>query len=207
MKKMYRSLAVLLAVCCVLGVAAFASGESSAEVVEEQVDAYSTASLSRTVVVDDDFMTALTALMEIDSDLATAAAAAAEGYEEPANAVYAQVMSVNDEGSVSLSTIHAWMVEYDEELDEATVTIVMTYGQTISNLLEEGDRATILVHGEMYYLLHVETESVIALEYSDEAYEAGAFNVDYSGSENALTEYTVTLRIYALETTWAYLFD
>ncbi len=211
-KSVFRFLALALALCCLMGVAAFASGEASGEVeadslppVEDTVDAYTSASTTRTLLEDDDWQLAIAELASVSDDLATAADAAASGYEAPADAVIAQVMSVNDEGSVSLSTIHAWKVDSDGE--EATVTIVMTDGQTIRNLIEEGDRGTILVHADQYYILHVETESVTALEYSDDAYENGAFNIDYSGAENQLTEYTVTLKIYALESSMVFMFD
>ncbi|MCD8116606.1 MAG: hypothetical protein LUE21_05755 [Oscillospiraceae bacterium] len=213
-RNVLRSLALLLALGCLMGVTAFASGEASGEVAAdsqppveaaEEIDAYTSASSTRTLLADDDLQLALATLASISDDLATTADASVSGYEAPADAVIAQVMSVNDEGSVSLSTIHAWKVDSDE--DGATVTVVMTDGQTIRNLIEEGDRGTILVHGDQYYILHVETESVTALEYSDDAYEAGAFNIDYSGAENQLTEYTVTFRIYALESSMVFMFD
>ena len=102
-----------------------------------------------------------------------------------------------------MSTIHAWKVDPEAQ----TVTIVMTEGQTISNLAEVGKRGSILVHGDVYYNMHVEVADVVKLDYSDEAYNNGEFNVDYSGKDNQFAEYTVTLNILTIESTPLYIFD
>lgn len=168
-------------------------------------DTVTGASTTRTSLSGDDYKEAVKDLESISNDLATKAETEKDGYEEPEDAKLAQVMSVNDDGTVSMSTIHAWKVE--EDGDQATITVVMTDGRTISNLVQEGCKGTILIHGSAYYLLHVETANVSTLEYSDEDYEAGKFNSAYSGASNKLNEYTVTFNIIDLESTQVYMFD
>ncbi len=171
------------------------------------VDTYTSASASKTTLEGDDFNTAIDNLAAISSDLATKAETEADGYVAPESETYAQAMSVNPDGSVGVSTIHAWKVEKTET--GAQVTVVMTEGQCIQNLYEVGDRGSIVVKaGEKgpYYIMHIKTADVKALEYSDEAYEAGEFNSAYSGAEAKATEYTVTFDITMLESTYAFVF-
>lgn len=171
------------------------------------VDTYTSASATKTTLEGDDFNTAIDNLAAISSDLATKAETEADGYVAPESETYAQAMSVNPDGSVGVSTIHAWKVEKTE--NGAQVTVVMTEGQCIQNLYEVGDRGSIVVKaGEKgpYYIMHIKTADVKALEYSDEAYEAGEFNSAYSGAEAKATEYTVTFDITMLESTYAFVF-
>lgn len=171
------------------------------------VDTYTSASATKTTLEGDDFNTAIDNLAAISSDLATKAETEADGYVAPESETYAQAMSVNPDGSVGVSTIHAWKVEKTET--GAQVTVVMTEGQCIQNLYEVGDRGSIVVKaGEKgpYYIMHIKTADVKALEYSDEAYEAGEFNSAYSGAEAKATEYTVTFDITMLESTYAFVF-
>lgn len=179
--------------------ASAAAADSSAS--SEPVDAVSSASLTRTTLTGSDYDTAISELESLSNDLATKADSEADGYTAPEKVTYAEVMSVSSEGYPCMSTIHAWKVDGD------TITVVMTAGRTISNLTEVGDRGTILIHGSSYYLLHVETENVKTLEYSDEAYNNGEFNVDYSGADTKASEYTVTFKINDLESTQVYVFD
>lgn len=165
-------------------------------------DTFTSASLTRTVLSDADLSAAYENLAAISNDLATLAISQEEGYAEPESKL-AQVMSVNPDGSIAMSTIHAWKVDPETQ----TITVVMTDGQTISNLVELGKRGSILVHGDMYYNMHVETADIIKLDYSDEAYENGEFNMSYSGKDNQLCEYTVTFDILMIESTPLYVFD
>ena len=186
------------------------SGDQSSEpnnINRGYVDTYTSASASKTTLEGDDFNTAIDNLAAISSDLATKAETEADGYVAPESETYAQAMSVNPDGSVGVSTIHAWKVEKTET--GAQVTVVMTEGQCIQNLYEVGDRGSIVVKaGEKgpYYIMHIKTADVKALEYSDEAYEAGEFNSAYSGAEAKATEYTVTFDITMLESTYAFVF-
>ena len=171
------------------------------------VDTYTSASATKTTLEGDDFNTAIDNLAAISSDLATKAETEADGYVAPESETYAQAMSVNPDGSVGVSTIHAWKVEKTETGAQGTVD--MTEGQCIQNLYEVGDRGSIVVKaGEKgpYYIMHIKTADVKALEYSDEAYEAGEFNSAYSGAEAKATEYTVTFDITMLESTYAFVF-
>lgn len=165
-------------------------------------DTFTSASLTRNVLSGNALNEAYTALANLSNDLATLADSQVEGYSAPESKL-AQVMSVNPDGSIAMSTIHAWKVDPEAQ----TVTIVMTEGQTISNLTEVGKRGSILVHGDLYYNMHVEVADVVKLDYSDEAYNNGEFNVDYSGKDNQFAEYTVTLNILTIESTPLYIFD
>lgn len=183
---------------------ATASAEVTATTETTSTDTVSSASLTRNTLTGDDFDAAIDELVSASNDLATLAETKEDGYEEPTSG-YAQVLSTNSDGSVGMSTIHAWNVEKTDT--GATITVVMTDGRTISNLINEGDRGTIIIHGSAYYILHVENINTVTLEYSDEAYEAGEFNSAYSGADNKLCEYTVTFNIYDLESTYVYMFD
>ena len=197
MFKHIPAFAVAVVLCCSLfGSMAFAS---------EDVDAYTSASATRTQLSGDEYDAAVENLIAISNDLATAADAANKASDEASDSALAQVLTVNPDGSVGMSTIHAWKVTETE--DGLYVTVVMTDGQNIRNLAEVGNRGTIIVHGDSYYIMHVQTTDVQVLEYSDEAYEAGMFNEDYSGAEAQRCEYTVTFEIYNLESTFLYVFD
>ncbi len=167
-------------------------------------DTVTGASTTRTELSGDDYDKAIKNLEAISNDLATKADTEKSGYEEPDSKV-AQVLSVNDDGTPSMSTIHAWKVEKND--DNATITVVMTDGRTISNMIQKGCKGTIIIHGDAYYILHVETENVETLEYSDETYNAGKFNSAYSGADAKLNEYTVTFDITDIESTFVYMFD
>lgn len=206
MKKLFTALTALLLVGC-SATSTTTSTEEKVTTTSETatVDTKTGASFTRSALSGDDLDAAIKDLEACSNDLATKADSEKDGYEEP-ESKYAQVMSVNDDGTVSMSTIHAWKVEGEGE--DATITVVMTDGRTISNLAAEGKKGTILIHGEeSYYLLHVETKDVVTLEYSEEDYEAGKFNMSYSGASNELTEYTVTFTITELESTQVYMFD
>lgn len=188
-----------LLTCTLLCGSALASGDPV-------VDAYTSASATRTLLQGDTLDAAVDDLIAISNDLATKSDAEAKGSGEMSNSALAQVLTVNPDGSVGISTIHAWQVTRGED-GAIYVTVVMTDGQNIRNLAEVGDRGTILVHGDAYYLMHVETEEVTELPYSDEAYEAGLFNEDYSGAAEQRSEYTVTFRVYEIESSFVYMFE
>ena len=137
----------------------------------------------------------------VSSASVTRTALTGDDYTAPESTTIAQVISVSSDGYPSMSTIHAWKVDGDK------ITVVITEGRTISNLITLGDLGTIVIHGSSYYLLHVETENVKTLEYSDEAYNNGEFNTDYSGADRKAAEYTVTFNINDLEATQVYMFD
>lgn len=203
---MKKTISMIL--CAVLLAGCSSTAQSTKTISTTQnvkADTVTGASTTRTVLSGDDYDAAMTDLEVVSNDLATKAETEKAGYEEKEDAKLAQVMSVNDDGTPSMSTIHAWKVE--KSGDQATITVVMTDGRTISNLIQEGCKGTILVHSKAWYIMHVETAEVKTLEYSDEAYEAGEFNSAYSGAKAKLNEYTVTFNITDLESTQVYMFD
>ena len=164
----------------------------------EFVDTYTSASSTKATLSGDELTAAYDALLAVNGDCATLAQTQQEGYEASDSAM-AQIMSVNPDGSVGLSTIHAWQLSVNED-GTATMKTVLTDGQNARNLAEIGKRGSILIKAnEKYYLLHLETTDVVKLDYSDEAYEAGEFNSAYSGAANQLCEYTITYDVFTVE--------
>lgn len=203
---MKKTLLTLLALITLAGCGSSSKASAASASVQTagstvSADTVSSASLTRTTLTGSDYATAITELESLSNDLATKAESSAEGYTAPESTTIAQVISVSSDGYPSMSTIHAWKVDGDK------ITVVMTDGRTISNLINTGDRGTILIHGSAYYLLHVETENVKTLTYSDESYQNGEFNTDYSGADHQAAEYTVTFKINELESTQVYMFD
>ena len=162
------------------------------------------ASATRTVLTGDALDAAAQELIGLSSDLATAAEAGAPGYVKPAGKT-ALVLSVNTDGCPGMSTIEAWKLARDG--DELFITVVMTDGQNVRGMIAAGDKATLIVHGSQYYILHLENVETKCLEYSDEAHAAGMFNAAYSGAPEQRCEYTVTLRVTALEGSYVYMFE
>lgn len=160
------------------------------------VDTYTGASKTKVFLDEAGAKEALELLATVDSDLASKADTEAEGYVAPEGETTPQVMSVNPDGSVGLSTIHAWLVNPEAN----TVEMELTYGQNALNLSEVGDRGSLLCKAnDTYYLLHLDVTAVDELKYSDEAYEAGEFNSSYSGAEAQLSEYHITCNILSVE--------
>lgn len=167
------------------------------------VDTYTSASSTRSLLRGDDLTAVQDELTNLSSDLASTAEAAKEGYREPEGAVLAQIMSVNPDGSIGISSIHAW--KYDKAAN--TITVELTYGQNALNLNTIGDRGTLFVHGKAYYSLHLNTVSVEELEYTDENFENGLFNASYSGKDAQLSEYSITFDVLSIESSFVYMFQ
>lgn len=173
----------------------------------EGVDVLTTPSASRKVMMGADFDAGVEALIAVSGDLATKAQTEAEGYVAPEGRKYAQVMSVNADGSISMSTIHNWKAQKTD--DGAMITIIMMEGTTIGNLIEVGKRGTVMINTENgYYMNHVEAIDVQELKYDAEKVANGEFDPLYTGSEeNPLSQYTVTLNVYEMLNTRTYRFD
>ena len=77
----------------------------------------------------------------------------------------------------------------------------LTQGQNALNLSVPGATGTLLVKSSTgaYYLVHLKTETVVILEYSEET--AGQFDQYYSGAANKLNEYDITFAVPAIEST------
>lgn len=107
-------------------------------------------------------------------------------------------MSVNPDGTPGMTTIHAWKYEINENGND-TVTIELTDGQNAQNLIKDGARGSILVDNNGFQLIHLKTINVETFEYTDENYENGLFNSAYTGADNKLSEYNITLEVMAIE--------
>lgn len=186
---MKKTFAVLLALCLLLPVAALA----------ESVDAYTTASATKTVLSGSALAEAEAVLAAQSSLLSTADEAKAEGYVAKEGTTIAQILSVNPDGSVGLSTISEWKYE------DGKAYVKLTQGQNALNLAAVGAAGTLLVKGQgPTYLLHLKVIDVVVLEYSEET--AGQFDQFYSGAANALNEYDITFEVTAIEQTFALMF-
>ena len=192
MKKLF---VLLLALLCVVGAQAFA----------EEIDAYTSASATKTTLAGDELNAAGALLAANCSDLATLAQTKVEGYVAPTG-INAQIMSVNPDGSVGLSTISEW--KYVQGTDGRDQVIVeLTYGQNALNLSEDGARGTLLaVLDGVSYLVHLDVVDSDEQVYTDEAYNAGEFDAHYSGAANQLSSYTITCDVLSIETSRLLLF-
>ena len=185
MKKLIALLLAAMLLCCV--------------VVAETVDAYTSASSTKTVLSGDDLAAAEEALAARSSLLSSADEAKAEGYVAKEGTANAQIMSINPDGSVGLSTISEW------KYDNGKVFVRLTEGQNALNLAKEGATGTLLVKGDgPWYIVHLKTVAVTVLEYSEET--AGQFDQFYSGAANALNEYDIDFEVGAIEQSFALMF-
>ena len=188
MKKLFS---VLLVVCLILSVSAMA----------EEIDAYTTASVTKTILSGEALAEAEAILAEQSSLLSTADEVKAEGYTAKEGTTIAQIMSINPDGSVGLSTISEWKYENGKAYAK------LTQGQNALNLSTPGATGTLLVKSTKgaYYIVHLKTESVNVLEYSEET--AGQFDQYYSGAANKLNEYDITFTVPVIEASNALMFQ
>ncbi len=185
MKKLFALLIAALLLC----------GAAAAET----VDAYTTASSTKTVLSGEALAAAEEVLMAKSSLLSSADEARVEGYQAKEGTGIAQIMSINPDGSVGLSSISEWKYE------NGKVFVRLTQGQNALNLAKEGATGTLLVKGDSgYYIVHLKTAAVTVLEYSAET--AGQFDQFYSGAANALNEYDIEFDVGAIEQTFALMF-
>ena len=137
--------------------------------------------------------------MAQSSLLSSAYEAKAEGYVAKQGVSTAQIMSINPDGSIGLSTISEWKYEGGK------VYVRLTQGQNALNLSEIGATGTLLIKGQgPTYLLHLKTINVVVLQYSAET--AGQFDQYYSGAANALNEYDITFEVPVIEQTFMLMF-
>ena len=192
---MKKLIALMMVLLCMLGVQALA----------EEVAAYTSASTTKTLLSGEELDTAAALLAANCSDLATLAQTKVEGYTAPSG-VNAQIMSVNPDGSVGMSTISEW--KYVQNADGKDQVIVeLTYGQNALNLSEEGARGTLLVLVDgASYLVHLDVLESDEQVYTDEAYNAGEFDAHYSGAANQLSSYTITCEVLSIEMSHMLLF-
>ena len=184
---------ILCAVLCMMSFAAIA-----------ETDAYTTASATKTVLTGEAYDAAAAALVAHCADLATTAEAKVEGYVENPLLTNAQIMSVNPDGSVGLSTISQWKY-VDGEKDQ--VIVELTAGQNQINLSKDGACGTLLVKIDgACYLVHLAVVESDEQVFDQAAYDAGEFNQHYSGAPNKLSSFTITCDVTAIEQTYALIF-
>ena len=173
----------------------------SACALAEAADAYTTASATKAVLSGDELTAAEAVLQAKSSLLSTSAEAKAEGYAAKEGTGLAQILSVNADGSVGLSTISEWKYEAGK------VSMKLTQGQNALNLAEAGKTGTLLVGADgAWYLLHLVVTDVEVLEYSDAAFEAGEFDQFYSGAAAKLNEYHINCDVPTIECSHALMF-
>lgn len=187
-------LCVIFAALCAVGAAA-----------QVYVDAYSSATepAMKSMLAGDAFRAAAQALESGSSDLANLATAKAPGYAAP-KSYLANVMSVNPDGSVGMSTISQWQyISSNFGSDHAIVQL--TWGQNALNLAGLDRRGSLYVPGVTVggktcrYLIHLRVVNVDERVYSDEAFKAGLFNFYYSGAPQKKSQYTITCEVLAIE--------
>lgn len=185
---MKKLIALMMVLLCAVGAQALA----------QEVDAYTSASMTKTLLSGEELDAAAALLAASGSDLATLAQTKAEGYTAPSG-VNAHIMSVNPDGSVGLSTISEW--KYVQNADGRDQVIVeLTYGQNALNLSEDGARGTLMVLLDgAGYLVHLDVVDSDEQVYTDEAYNAGEFDAHYSGAANQLSSYTITCDVLSVE--------
>ena len=172
----------------------------SATAYAEEVDVYTSASATKTMLEGEALTAAGVLLAQNDSDLATLAQTKVEGYTAP-NVALGQIMSVNPDGSIGLSTISEWQY-VQNEAGQDQVIVELTYGQNALNLSEDGARGSLLVRLDgVSYLVHLDVVESDEQVYTDEAYQAGEFDSHYSGAPNKLSSYTITSDVLSIETT------
>ena len=211
MKKLFI---FLLAAVMLLSVSAYASGgsrgpdahTSASEKADELVDAYTSASLTKTLLEGDELDSAAALLASHCSDLATLAETQKPGYTPPENSTVAQIMTVNPDGCVGLSSMSEWKyIPQNKGNDQ--VILELTYGQNCLNINQPGDRGTLLVMIDgTSYLVHLNTLESDEQVYTDEAYEAGEFDSHYSGAPNRLSSFTITCEVLSIETSTMLIF-
>jgi hypothetical protein len=168
----------------------------------QYVDAYSSASDTKTTLAGPAFDAASDALHAGSAVFASAAEAQAPGYEEKMG-VTGHIMSTNPDGSVGISTIGMWIYDRGDAAD--TLKLQLTEGQNALNLAAPDRRGTLFVPGltvgdkEGRYFVHFKVTHVHELPYSDEAYKAGKFNAHYSGSKKKKSQFTLTCEVLSIE--------
>lgn len=166
------------------------------------VDAYSSASDTKTTLAGPAFDASAEALQAGSAEFTTAAEAKAPGYEAKMGTT-AHIMSTNPDGSVGISTIGMWIYDHGSGAD--TLKLQLTEGQNALNLAAIDRRGTLFVPDitvggkDGRYFVHFKVTHVDELKYSDEAYEAGRFNAHYSGQAKKKSQFTLTCEVLSIE--------
>lgn len=172
----------------------------------ETVDGFTSASNTKTVLTGEAYDSAVEKLVAVSSDLASLATTQEEGYTAPESANHVQILTVNEDGTVGFSTIAAWQFQKNENGTDQ-VLVQLTDGQNARNLLEVGARGSIIVHDDLYYILHLNVTNVEELPYTEENYANGLFNYAYTGADHQASQFNITFDVLYVESTPVALLD
>jgi len=193
----------------------------SAVAVAEPVDAYTSASLTKSYVEGEALDALAVTLSESGADIATKAQASAPDYQRMYGK-HAQIMSVNPDGSIGMSTIGYWRYVNNREGGmDVTITAgdwqfnkrgegadqvvtQLTEGQNALNLYNAGvgARTTLLVKIEnTSYLIHLKITDIFAQKFDQAAYDAGQFASGYSGADRQATSFYFVYDVLSIEQT------
>ena len=183
----------------------------------EEVDAYSSASMTKLELEDDVEASAAAALSQNGSDLASKAQSEEEGYtRNPSQFGY--ILTTNPDGCPGISTIGSWRYVDNRTQAAGSVTVnagdkvienrgegadqvffALSYGQNVQNLIDNG-RGTLLVKlEEGIYLVHLKVADYYEFPYDDAALEAGLYPVQYTGAEAHLSVYYISCDVMGIE--------
>ena len=205
MKKFAVIFALLLALCV------------SFCAVAEEVDTYTSASLTKSYVEGEELAALAATLTVSGADIATTAQTQEEGYEKMYG-LHVNVISVNPDGCPGMSTIGFWRY-VDNREGGADVTITagdwqynrrgtgcdqvvfqLTDGQNARNFAQDGARGTLMVKvDKTVYLVHMDVTEVFAQEFTQESYDAGEFAYGYSGADRQATSYYFVCDVLSVE--------
>lgn len=185
----------------------------------EVVDTYTSASLTKSFVEGDDLTALAAVLSESGADIATKAQTQAEDYQRMYGK-HVNIMSVNPDGSIGMSTIGYWRY-VNNRVDGGDVTITagdwqfhgrgegtdqvviqLTEGQNALNLYEGGvgTRTTLMVKlDDGVYLLHLNIADVHVQEFDQTAYDAGEFASGYSGADRQARSFYFIFDVLSIE--------
>ena len=214
MKKWFAALLTIALLC---GVAAASA---------EWVDAYTSASLTKSYVEGEEMDALAEALAVSGADIATKAQTEAPDYQRMYGA-HVQIMSVNPDGSIGMSTIGYWRYANNRTgAQDVTITagdwsftnrgegadqvcIQLTEGQNALNLWNEGvgGRTTLLAKIEnVSYLLHLNMTECHEQKFDQAAYDAGEFASGYSGADRQASSFYFVFDVLSVEKTTQLIF-
>ena len=190
----------------------------------DEVDTYTSASLTKSYVEGDEAAALAKVLTASGADIATTKQASAPDYVKMYGA-HVNVITVNPDGCPGMSTIGYWRyVDNREGGDDVVISAAdwtytrrgtgadqvvfqLTDGQNARNLLADGARLTIQVKVEnTNYLIHLDVTEVFAQEFTQAAYDAGEFATGYSGADRQATSYYFVADVLSIEKTNSLLF-
>ncbi|MCQ2453423.1 MAG: hypothetical protein MJ136_02425 [Clostridia bacterium] len=191
----------------------------SAVSLAETVDAYTSASLTKSYV-EGDAAAALAQILENSgSDIATAAQAAAPDYVREYGK-HVLIMSVNPDGCPGMSTIGYWRYcnnraggravtitagdwQFNSRGEGADQLVAqLTEGQNALNLYNAGIGAgsTVVISlDDGVYMIHLRVADIFVQKFDAAAYEAGEFAKGYSGADRQASSFYFVFDVLSIE--------